>query len=166
MGVRNLIASIFQGGTKKFSSLFHFQVRMVKSPTAVSRSAGSTRIELSEIPQQRPERQYARDDFEFGSLLGIGALAQVVHVRDTYTGEEYALKILDKKQLRRVRIYSELHIHVSVWQSFANNKRERNAIKDGASRDCEIILHFPRFHVALLGPGTLSEWRVGGAHRA
>jgi 3-phosphoinositide dependent protein kinase-1 len=48
------------------------------------------------------QRSYAREDFEFGSLLGIGALAQVVHVRDSYTGEEYALKILDKKQLRRV----------------------------------------------------------------
>lgn len=47
-------------------------------------------------------RVYAREDFEFGSLLGIGALAQVVHVRDSYSGEEYALKILDKKQLRRV----------------------------------------------------------------
>ena len=50
---------------------------------------------------QRPQRQYARDDFEFGSLLGIGALAQVVHVRDIYSGEEYALKILDKKQIKR-----------------------------------------------------------------
>ena len=49
----------------------------------------------------RPQRQYARDDFEFGSLLGIGALAQVVHVRDIYSGEEYALKILDKKQIKR-----------------------------------------------------------------
>ena len=48
------------------------------------------------------ERHYAREDFEFGSLLGIGALAQVVHVRDTFGGDEYALKILDKKQLRRV----------------------------------------------------------------
>lgn len=55
---------------------------------------------------ERPVRHYARDDFEFGSLLGIGALAQVVHVRDTYTEEEYALKILDKKQLRRVRLLS------------------------------------------------------------
>ena len=50
---------------------------------------------------QRPQRQYAREDFEFGSLLGIGALAQVVHVRDIYSGEEYALKILDKKQIKR-----------------------------------------------------------------
>lgn len=50
---------------------------------------------------QRPQRHYARDDFEFGSLLGIGALAQVVHVRDIYSGEEYALKILDKKQIKR-----------------------------------------------------------------
>lgn len=48
------------------------------------------------------QRHFARDDFEFGSLLGIGALAQVIHVRDTFTGEEYALKILDKKQLKRV----------------------------------------------------------------
>ena len=54
-------------------------------------------------PQPRlHQRQFARDDFEFGSLLGIGALAQVVHVRDTYTSEEYALKILDKKQIKRV----------------------------------------------------------------
>jgi 3-phosphoinositide dependent protein kinase-1 len=51
--------------------------------------------------QLAANRQFAREDFEFGSLLGIGALAQVVHVRDTYNGEEYALKILDKKQLRR-----------------------------------------------------------------
>jgi 3-phosphoinositide dependent protein kinase-1 len=49
----------------------------------------------------RSERSYARDDFEFGNLLGIGALAQVVHVRDNYSNNEYALKILDKKQLRR-----------------------------------------------------------------
>lgn len=57
-----------------------------------------------QMAERLPERIYARDDFEFGSLLGIGALAQVVHVRDTYTGDEYALKILDKKQLRRVRL--------------------------------------------------------------
>ena len=67
---------------------------MVTSPDTDQHSNGER--------QARSERQFARDDFEFGSLLGIGALAQVVHVRDTYTGDEYALKILDKKQLRRV----------------------------------------------------------------
>lgn len=47
-------------------------------------------------------RHYSRSDFEFGSLLGVGAFAQVVHVRDKLTGDEYALKILDKKTLERV----------------------------------------------------------------
>ncbi|KAF4690693.1 3-phosphoinositide dependent protein kinase-1 [Perkinsus olseni] len=47
-------------------------------------------------------RHYSRSDFEFGSLLGTGAFAQVVHVRDKTDGEEYALKILDKKTLERL----------------------------------------------------------------
>ena len=67
------------------------------------------------------QRQFARDDFEFGSLLGIGALAQVVHVRDTYTGDEYALKILDKKQLKRVcSITCLIGIRFIVRQSCPN----------------------------------------------
>eukprot|EP00929_Paragymnodinium_shiwhaense_P013641 TRINITY_DN121491_c0_g1_i1.p1 TRINITY_DN121491_c0_g1~~TRINITY_DN121491_c0_g1_i1.p1 ORF type:complete len:591 (-),score=103.18 TRINITY_DN121491_c0_g1_i1:160-1830(-) len=36
-------------------------------------------------------------DFEFGSLLGEGAFARVVQVRDIKDGQEYALKILDKR---------------------------------------------------------------------
>ncbi|KAF4720497.1 3-phosphoinositide dependent protein kinase-1 [Perkinsus olseni] len=47
-------------------------------------------------------RHYSRSDFEFGSLLGTGAFAQVVHVRDKTDGKEYALKILDKKTLERL----------------------------------------------------------------
>ena len=68
------------------------------------RSTVQTSEHVSGQSGLRAGRHYARDDFEFGSLLGIGALAQVVHVRDTYTEDEFALKILDKKQLRRVRI--------------------------------------------------------------
>ena len=67
-----------------------------------TKSSGSPVQDASPRSPKEYQRHFARDDFEFGSLLGIGALAQVIHVRDTFTGEEYALKILDKKQLKRV----------------------------------------------------------------
>lgn len=40
-----------------------------------------------------------KEDLELGSLLGQGAFAKVVHARDTRNGDEYALKIVDKKQI-------------------------------------------------------------------
>lgn len=45
-------------------------------------------------------RALRREDFEFGGLLGEGAFARVLHVRDKHSLEEYALKILDKRQIR------------------------------------------------------------------
>ena len=74
---------------------------IMKKPSGTQNGPDRANESSAESPKQGM-RHFARDDFEFGSLLGIGALAQVVHVRDTYTGDEYALKILDKKQLRRV----------------------------------------------------------------
>lgn len=41
-----------------------------------------------------------REDLEFGSLLGEGAFARVVHVRDTRNNQEYALKMLDKRLIQ------------------------------------------------------------------
>jgi hypothetical protein len=79
-------------------------------PSASSSSPKSVGPDSPKSPA-RPVRHFTRDDFEFGSLLGIGALAQVVHVRDTYSGDEYALKILDKKQLRRVCTYQSYHLY-------------------------------------------------------
>ena len=73
----------------------------MSKPVRTQSSESPSNISAPESPKE-VQRHFARDDFEFGSLLGIGALAQVIHVRDTFTGEEYALKILDKKQLKRV----------------------------------------------------------------
>uniref|UniRef100_A0A0G4HFN9 non-specific serine/threonine protein kinase n=1 Tax=Chromera velia CCMP2878 TaxID=1169474 RepID=A0A0G4HFN9_9ALVE len=51
------------------------------------------------MTMQGQRRRPCRGDFEFGSLLGRGALGKVFHVRDVSTHEEYALKILEKKQI-------------------------------------------------------------------
>lgn len=40
-----------------------------------------------------------KEDLELGSLLGKGAFAKVVLARDKRNGDEYALKIVDKKQI-------------------------------------------------------------------
>lgn len=39
-----------------------------------------------------------QENLELGGLLGEGAFARVVHARDASTGEEYALKIVDKRR--------------------------------------------------------------------
>jgi serine/threonine protein kinase len=80
--------------------------------TEVSSASGAHGSHSPQSPDhiRSHQRQFARDDFEFGSLLGIGALAQVVHVRDTFTSEEYALKILDKKQIKRVCFASPVRL--------------------------------------------------------
>lgn len=41
-----------------------------------------------------------REDLERGGLLGEGAFARVLHVRDTRSSEEYALKEIQKRQIQ------------------------------------------------------------------
>jgi len=50
-------------------------------------------------------------DLEFGSLLGEGAFARVLHARDVQSGKEYAVKIVEKRQVqvqgRRTSVLAE-----------------------------------------------------------
>uniref|UniRef100_A0A7S4VTA5 Protein kinase domain-containing protein n=1 Tax=Alexandrium monilatum TaxID=311494 RepID=A0A7S4VTA5_9DINO len=39
-------------------------------------------------------------DLEFGSLLGEGAFARVLHAQDRFSGKEYAVKIVEKRQVQ------------------------------------------------------------------
>lgn len=41
-----------------------------------------------------------REDLEFGTLLGEGAFARVLHARDASCGEEFAVKIIDKRSVQ------------------------------------------------------------------
>lgn len=41
-----------------------------------------------------------REDLEFGTLLGEGAFARVLHARDVARGKEYAVKIVEKKMIQ------------------------------------------------------------------
>jgi len=57
-------------------------------------------------------------DFDFGNLLGQGAFARVLHVRDTRTREEYALKVLNKRQTqvrdRKSSVIAERNLLMSL----------------------------------------------------
>lgn len=49
---------------------------------------------------RRANKPLGREDLELGSLLGEGAFARVVHATDMRNGEEYALKIVDKRMIK------------------------------------------------------------------
>jgi len=57
-------------------------------------------------------------DLEFGSLLGEGAFARVFHTRDKRSGQFYALKVIEKRQIqaqnRRDAVISEKNILMSL----------------------------------------------------
>jgi hypothetical protein len=107
----------------------------MKKPSEISSGSIEPAAPAPESPRNS-QRHFARDDFEFGSLLGIGALAQVVHVRDTYTADEYALKILDKKQLKRVWLTLNHHVYkFLVWESGTDYQREGYVVENEPSRN-------------------------------
>jgi 3-phosphoinositide dependent protein kinase-1 len=62
----------------------------------------------AEDAQRTAQRVWTRSSFEFGSVLGEGALAKVVHVRDSATKKEYALKIVEKRFVTQRRKVQEV----------------------------------------------------------
>eukprot|EP00927_Polykrikos_kofoidii_P005460 TRINITY_DN12163_c0_g1_i1.p1 TRINITY_DN12163_c0_g1~~TRINITY_DN12163_c0_g1_i1.p1 ORF type:complete len:554 (+),score=101.83 TRINITY_DN12163_c0_g1_i1:224-1885(+) len=59
-----------------------------------------------------------REDLEFGSLLGEGAFARVVQVRDMRNSQEYALKMVDKKQIQATGRTASVMTERSLLSSF------------------------------------------------
>lgn len=55
-----------------------------------------------EQQQQQPARlELQPSDFYFGTTLGEGAYARVVHAKSKKTGTEFAIKIMEKMHIKR-----------------------------------------------------------------
>ena len=50
---------------------------------------------------KKPMKKPAAADFLFGTLLGEGAYARVVHAKDKATGRPFAVKILERKFIEK-----------------------------------------------------------------
>ena len=57
------------------------------------------------------------DYYQFIAFLGRGAFGEVVHAIDKYTGEEVAVKIIKKRNLKREYI-SQLRQEAKILASF------------------------------------------------
>jgi serine/threonine protein kinase len=73
-----------------------------------SREADTARVEQAadrrrrrSLVGSRRTGKVAVTDFLYGSLLGEGAFARVVHAKHRDSGQEFAIKILDKRQIIR-----------------------------------------------------------------
>jgi serine/threonine protein kinase len=59
-----------------------------------------------------------RDDLDFGSLLGEGSFARVYHTRDLRNGQQYAVKVVEKRlvqaQGRQNVVIAEKNIHMPL----------------------------------------------------
>lgn len=98
--------------------------------------------------KERP-RAFTRQSFEFGSVLGEGALAKVVHVRDIATQKEYALKILEKRFVTQRRKVQE----VLRERELLSDLVHPNIIELYCAFQDELCLYF----VLQLGTMSLSE---------
>lgn len=108
------------------------------------------------------------EDLEFGSLLGEGAFARVKHAKNAKTGQSFALKTVEKRQVqaqnRMKSIVNERNIHASLdhegivrlycaWQDecavyFALELVEGGELADQISRMGTCPLSFSQFYAA------------------
>jgi serine/threonine protein kinase len=59
-------------------------------------------IYILESPKDSPRKRNNINDFDILNILGRGSYAKVVLAKNIYTGDLYAIKIIDKKFLEKV----------------------------------------------------------------
>jgi hypothetical protein len=57
---------------------------------------------IIESPKDSPKKRNTISDFDLISVLGKGSYAKVIHGKNIYTGDSYAIKIIDKKFVEKV----------------------------------------------------------------
>ena len=67
-----------------------------------------------------PSIRVGRKDFWFGAELGSGAFARVVHAKRKQTGEEYAVKIMEKNFIRKHRKVKFVMMEKNVLSQLAH----------------------------------------------
>eukprot|EP01086_Lenisia_limosa_P012783 TRINITY_DN41374_c0_g1_i1.p1 TRINITY_DN41374_c0_g1~~TRINITY_DN41374_c0_g1_i1.p1 ORF type:complete len:416 (+),score=59.56 TRINITY_DN41374_c0_g1_i1:131-1378(+) len=72
-----------------------------------------------------PLERKSKDDFEFGDLIGEGSFGQVFKAVDKTTQTQYAIKVLDKKQIVRFKKVK----YVSTEKEILGNLRHPNIVK-------------------------------------
>lgn len=54
--------------------------------------------------------------YELGRLLGQGTFAKVYHARNTKTGENVAIKVMDKEKILKVGMIDQIKREISVMR--------------------------------------------------
>jgi serine/threonine protein kinase len=67
-------------------------------------------IHIIESPLDSPKKKNSIADFDLFEILGRGSYAKVVHGKNIYTNESFAIKIIDKNFLEREDKVYEVHI--------------------------------------------------------
>mgnify|MGYP002148704953 CR=1 FL=1 len=67
-------------------------------------------IHIIESPQDSPKKKNSITDFDLFNILGRGSYAKVVHGKNIYTNQSFAIKIIDKNFLEREDKVYEVHI--------------------------------------------------------
>jgi hypothetical protein len=65
-------------------------------------------IFIIESPTESPRKRNTINDFDLISVLGKGSYAKVIHGKNIYTGDSYAIKVIDKQFVDKVRGYSNI----------------------------------------------------------
>ena len=74
------------------------------SPCSSLKDSEQNNIFISDAIEDSPKKKNSIKDFEISYVLGKGAYAKVVLAKNIYTDKYYALKVIDKEFLSKVKI--------------------------------------------------------------
>jgi serine/threonine protein kinase len=114
-------------------------------PTSVPTPANPQRVEL--LPA----------DFLFGRTLGEGAFARVVHAKSKKTGAEFAIKIMEKRHIKKEKkvimniVIDELSLNINISDKTCCYGEE-NFNHGFSSLDCKVSgFSFPLLNLYFIG---------------
>jgi hypothetical protein len=133
-----------------------------KAPSSAALS-GASRIRLKASEAARRGRHWTLANFEIGRPLGAGKFGRVYLARERKTKYIVALKVLEKAQLLKVRVYLHCKPHciaVLVYAAIRPGSSSRHATALAALRTCA-SLHRCHLHLR-----STARCFVGAGHHA
>ncbi|KAI8916823.1 kinase-like domain-containing protein [Entophlyctis helioformis] len=76
--------------------------------------AKATATQQTDAESQASARKRQTKDFEFGGILGEGSYSTVIYAKEPSTGREFAVKMLDKRQIVRERKIKYVNVEKDV----------------------------------------------------
>jgi hypothetical protein len=118
-------------------------------------------VHIIESPLDSPKKKNTIFDFDLFNVLGRGSYAKVVHGKNIYTNQSFAIKIIDKNFLEREEKVHEVHIEkymlsllhhpniIKLFSTFQDKKKLYFVLEYCPNRDFSQFIRCQGKHIVI-----------------